>query len=41
MFEDMTPEKIKKQILARLKTNLQIREGSFTHDIIAAAAMMS
>lgn len=38
MFEDMTPEKIRKRILARLETNLQTREGSFTNDIIAAAA---
>lgn len=38
MFEDMTPEKIRKRILDRLKTDLQIREGSFTNDIIAAAA---
>lgn len=38
MFEDMTPEKIRKRILDRLKTDLQTREGSFTGDIIAAAA---
>lgn len=38
MYEDMTPEKIRKRILDRLKTELQTREGSFTNDIIAAAA---
>lgn len=38
MFEDMTPEKIRRRILGRLKTDLQTREGSFTNDIIAAAA---
>ncbi len=32
------PEKIRKRILGRLKTDLQTREGSFTNDIIAAAA---
>lgn len=39
MFEDMTPERIRKRILGRLKTDLQTREGSFTNDIIAAAAV--
>lgn len=38
MFEDMTPGKIRRRILGRLKTDLQTREGSFTGDIIAAAA---
>lgn len=38
MFEDMTPEKIRKRILTRLTTDLQTREGSFTNDIIAAVA---
>lgn len=38
MYEDMTPEKIRGRILGRLKTDLQTREGSFTNDIIAAAA---
>lgn len=38
MFEDMTPEKIRRRILDRLKTDLQTREGSFTNDIVAAAA---
>lgn len=38
MFEDMTPERIRSRILSRLKTGLQTREGSFTNDIIAAAA---
>lgn len=38
MFEDMAPEKIRKRILGRLETDLQTREGSFTNDIIAAAA---
>lgn len=38
MYEDMTPEKIRKRILDRLTTDLQTREGSFTNDVIAAAA---
>lgn len=38
MFEDMTPEKIRRRILGRLETNLQTREGSFTNDVVAAAA---
>lgn len=38
MYEDMTPEIVKARILARLTTGLQTREGSFTGDIIAAAA---
>lgn len=38
MYEDMTPEKIRKRILSRLTTDLQTREGSFTYDVIAAAA---
>jgi len=38
VFEDVTPEKIRKRILARLETDLQTREGSFINDIIAAAA---
>lgn len=38
MYEDMTPEKIRKRILGRLTTDLQTREGSFTYDVIAAAA---
>lgn len=38
MFENMTPEVIRKRILDRLKTELQTREGSFTYDIIAAVA---
>ena len=38
MYEDMTPEKIRGRILGRLKTDLQTREGSFTNDLIAAAA---
>lgn len=38
MYEDMTPEKIRKRVLGRLATDLQTREGSFTNDVIAAAA---
>lgn len=38
MYEDMSPERIRSRILARLKTGLQTREGSFTNDVIAAAA---
>lgn len=38
MFEAMTPETIRRRILSRLTTDLQTREGSFTNDIIAAAA---
>ena len=38
MYEDMTPEKIRNRVLGRLKTDLQTREGSFTNDVIAAAA---
>lgn len=38
MFEDITPEGIKGRILGRLTTDLQTREGSFTNDIISAAA---
>lgn len=39
MYEDMTPERIRSRILGRLKTDLQTREGSFTNDVIAAAAV--
>ena len=38
MFEDMSPAKIRRRILGRLVTDLQTREGSFTNDVIAAAA---
>ena len=38
MYETMTPEIIRNRILSRLTTDLQTREGSFTNDIIAAAA---
>ncbi len=38
MYESMSPERIRSRILSRLKTDLQTREGSFTNDVIAAAA---
>lgn len=38
MFEDKTVEGVKGRILDRLTTELQTREGSFTNDVIAAAA---
>ncbi len=38
MFEDWTVEGVKGRILARLTTGLQTREGSFTNDVISAAA---
>ena len=38
MYEDLTVEAIKSRILARLTTNLQTREGSYTNDVISAAA---
>ncbi len=39
MFEHMTPELLRNRILDRLTTDLQTREGSFTNDVIAAAAV--
>lgn len=38
MFENITPEFIKQKMLSRITSGLQIREGSFTNDILAAAA---
>lgn len=38
MFEHVTVEDVKRRILARLTTSLQTREGSFTNDVISAAA---
>lgn len=38
MFENITPEIIKRNMLSRITTGLQIREGSFTNDLLSAAA---
>lgn len=38
MFEDITPEGIKRRVLERITTGLQTREGSFTNDIVSAMA---
>ena len=38
MFEDITPEGIKRRILVRMTTDLQTREGSFTNDVVSAMA---
>jgi len=38
MFEHVTVEDMKSRILGRLTTSLQTREGSFTNDVISAAA---
>lgn len=38
MYESLTVEEIKGRILARLTTNLQTREGSYTNDVVSAAA---
>ena len=38
MYEALTVEQIKTNILNRLTTNLQTREGSYTNDVISAAA---
>jgi len=38
MFENVTVESIKQNILGRLTTTLQTREGSFTNDVISAMA---
>ena len=38
MYEDRSVEGIKARILDRLTTQLQTREGSFTNDVISAAA---
>ncbi len=39
MYESVTAEEVQRRILSRLTTNLQTREGSFTADITAAAAL--
>ena len=38
MFEKVTPELIKQQMLSRLGSGLQTREGSFVNDVLSAAA---
>lgn len=38
MFENITPEIIKQHMLSRLTSGLQTREGSFTNDLLSAAA---
>ena len=38
MYENLTVEDIKHRILERITTNLQTREGSYTNDVISAAA---
>lgn len=38
MYEDVTVEGIKSRVLARLTTDLQTREGSFTNDVVSAVA---
>lgn len=38
MYENLTVEDIKSRILERITTNLQTREGSYTNDVISAAA---
>lgn len=38
MFENITPESIKQNMLRRVASGLQIREGSFTNDLLSAAA---
>ena len=38
MYEDITTEQIKARILARLSTDLQTREGSYTNDVVSASA---
>lgn len=38
MYEEITVESIKSRILARLSTDLQTREGSYTNDLISAVA---
>lgn len=35
LFEDYTPETIKKRILDQLETSMQTREGSFVNDVIS------
>lgn len=39
MYEDKTPETIKTEILASMGTALDIREGSYTNDMVAAVAL--
>ncbi len=38
MFEEITPESIKKSILDNMKTNLDKREGSYTNDMLGPTA---
>ena len=38
-LDDRTPEQIKQDILDRLKTDIEKREGSFAQDIIGPTAM--
>ena len=38
MFEEITIENIKQRILGRLENQLQTREGSYTNDVVSAAA---
>ena len=38
MFEDVTPEQIKTDILGRIVSNLDTREGSFTNDMVSAVS---
>jgi len=39
MYEDKTPEVIKAEILANIGTTLDIREGSYTNDMVSAVAL--
>ncbi len=38
MYENLTVEDIKNRILSRITTDMQTREGSYTNDVISAAA---
>ncbi len=38
MYEDLTVEKIKEDIISRLSTDIDTREGSFVNDMISAVA---
>lgn len=38
MLDERTPEQIKGDILARLKTDIETREGSFAQDVVGAVA---
>ncbi len=39
MYENVTAEEVQRRIVSRLTTSLQTREGSFTSDVTAAAAL--